>query len=237
MAVTSCDWTSLAIRARSWPRSSSIMTASEAELAAGARTDGDAELGRLRHSLTLPADLELQLPLVLFVGDLDLELHLGPRREPERPLARLETDLAALESHRERGEVLRDLLGRGDASELELVLGHARLLRPTRRRRRRHHREAASRQWRSRSSPCPSSRSPRSPWTGRHPGRPRCPLLRATTTVTARGSRPRCGSAPRPPPPATRRPRTRIPDYAPSRSLPVAIRISGRFGQRSFIAM
>src|SRR5262249_24086033 len=123
------DWTSLAIRARSWPRSSSITRTSDAELAAGARTDGDAELGRLGHGLALPADFELQLPLVLLLRDLDLELHVRPRCQPERALARFEADFSALETDRERSQVLRDLLRRRDTGEFELVLPHAGLLR------------------------------------------------------------------------------------------------------------
>src|SRR5262249_30114056 len=234
MAVISCDWTSLAIRARSCPRSSSITTATDAELVAGARPDGDAELGRLGHGLALPADFELQLPLVLLLRDLDLELHLRPRCQPERALARFEADLAPLETDRERGQILRDLLRRGDAGELELVLPHAGLLRTTRRRRP-HRRGRASTRWRSRSWLSPFSRSPRFPWTSRRPERPRCALPRAITTAPARGCRPRSDSAPPPPLPAMRRPRTRIP-YAPSPSLPAAIRISGRLGQRSFTA-
>src|SRR5262249_54140529 len=92
--------------------------------ATGTRPDRDVELRRLGRRRALPADLELDPPLVLLLARLQLELDVARGREMERALTRFEADLTPLESDGQRREILRNLLGRRDPGELNTVLCH-----------------------------------------------------------------------------------------------------------------
>src|SRR5262249_12445381 len=72
----------------------------------------------------LPAHLHLDLALVRLGADLQFQLDLPGRHEPERALARLEGHLTTFEPGRERRQVFGDLLRRSDQPELEAILGH-----------------------------------------------------------------------------------------------------------------
>src|SRR5262245_25952012 len=103
----------------------SVAGGAGSDLRAGrALPDGHAQLGRLRRRRALPADLDLDAPLVLLLARLQLELDVAGGRQVEGALAGLEADLTALEPDGERREVLRDLLRRRDPGELHTVLSH-----------------------------------------------------------------------------------------------------------------